>query len=71
MNDFVNSAQMKNRISQLEADGVDVPIQDAVLNAAGLYRAMSEQHVSCFSVDNGQFSSATSAAPSRFIHPGL
>lgn len=71
MNDFVNSAHMKNRISQLETDGVDVLILGAGINGAGLYRDLSEQGVSCFIVDKGDFGSGTSAAPSRLIHGGL
>jgi len=71
MNDFVSSDQMKSRISQLEADGVDVLILGAGINGAGLYRDLSEQGVSCFIVDKGDFGSGTSAAPSRLIHGGL
>ncbi len=62
---------MKSRISQLEADGVDVLILGAGINGAGLYRDLSEQGVSCFIVDKGDFGSGTSAAPSRLIHGGL
>nr|WP_235889405.1 glycerol-3-phosphate dehydrogenase/oxidase [Brucella gallinifaecis] len=62
---------MKNRIRQLEADGVDVLILGAGINGAGLYRDLSEQGVSCFIVDKGDFGSGTSAAPSRLIHGGL
>ncbi|MGU3399736.1 glycerol-3-phosphate dehydrogenase/oxidase [Brucellaceae bacterium D45D] len=71
MTDFLSRAQMKNRISQLETDGVDVLILGAGINGAGLYRDLSEQGVSCFIVDKGDFGSGTSAAPSRLIHGGL
>ncbi len=62
---------MKNRISHLETEGVDVLILGAGINGAGLYRDLSEQGVSCLIVDKGDFGSGTSAAPSRLIHGGL
>src|SRR5690606_3751195 len=71
MNDFVSLAQMKNRIGQLEAEGVDVLILGAGVNGAGLYRDLCEQGVNCLIVDKADFGSGTSAAPSRLIHGGL
>ncbi|MFK3667869.1 glycerol-3-phosphate dehydrogenase/oxidase [Ochrobactrum teleogrylli] len=71
MNSFVGPAKMKNRIAQLEADGVDVLILGAGINGAGLYRDLCEQGVNCLIVDKGDFGSGTSAAPSRLIHGGL
>ncbi len=71
MNDFVSLAQMKNRIGQLEAEGVDVLILGAGVNGAGLFRDLCEQGVNCLIVDKADFGSGTSAAPSRLIHGGL
>lgn len=71
MSDFASRADMKNRIGQLETDGVDVLILGAGINGAGVYRDLSEQGVNCFIVDKGDFGSGTSAAPSRLIHGGL
>lgn len=71
MNDFVSHADMKNRIGQLEAEGVDVLILGGGVNGAGLYRDLCEQGVNCLIVDKADFGSGTSSAPSRLIHGGL
>lgn len=62
---------MNNRIDRLQRDGVDVLVLGAGVNGAGLFRDLAEQGLSCLIVDKGDFSSGTSAAPSRLIHGGL
>ncbi len=71
MNDFVSHADMKNRIGQLETQGVDVLVLGAGINGAGLFRDLCEQGVNCLIVDKADFGSGTSSAPSRLIHGGL
>jgi glycerol-3-phosphate dehydrogenase len=49
----------------------DVLIVGAGINGIGLYRDLALQGVSALLVDKADFSSGTSAAPSRLIHGGL
>lgn len=49
----------------------DVIIIGAGVNGAGLFRDLCAQGLRCLIVDKGDFSSGTSAAPSRLIHGGL
>lgn len=54
-----------------DAGEVDVVILGAGINGAGLFRDLCAQGINCLIVDNKDFSSGTSAAPSRLIHGGL
>ena len=65
-------------IERLAIDGERMPpllpevlIVGAGINGIGLYRDLALQGVSAVLVDKGDFSSGTSAAPSRLIHGGL
>lgn len=61
-------------IAKLRAGGAPVPdvlIVGAGINGIGLYRDLALQGVSSVLVDKADFSSGTSAAPSRLIHGGL
>jgi glycerol-3-phosphate dehydrogenase len=64
-------AEINERIEALSRDGVDVLILGAGVNGAGLFRDLCEQGLDCLIVDKGDFSSGTSAAPSRLIHGGI
>jgi len=60
------------RLAGLEPQAdVDVLILGGGINGAGLYRDLCEQGLRCLIVDNRDFGSGTSAAPSRLIHGGL
>ncbi|WP_112310204.1 glycerol-3-phosphate dehydrogenase/oxidase [Pseudogemmobacter bohemicus] len=50
---------------------IDVLILGAGVNGAGTFRDLAEQGVSVVIADKGDFSSGTSAAPSRLIHGGI
>lgn len=50
---------------------IDVLILGAGINGAGLFRDLCEQGITCAIIDKGDFSSGTSAAPSRLIHGGI
>ncbi len=50
---------------------IDVLILGAGVNGAGTFRDLSEQGVNVVIADKGDFSSGTSAAPSRLIHGGI
>lgn len=57
---------------QLEAGDVpEVLIVGGGINGVGVYRDLAAQGVAALLVDRGDFSSGTSAAPSRLIHGGL
>jgi glycerol-3-phosphate dehydrogenase len=61
-----------SRLAEIQKAGtVDVVILGGGINGAGLFRDLCAQGVSCLIVDKGDFSSGTSAAPSRLIHGGL
>lgn len=62
---------INRRIELLSREGVDVLILGAGVNGAGLFRDLCEQGLKCLLVDKGDFSSGTSAAPSRLIHGGI
>ncbi len=67
----MTNPDLANRIDTLSRDGVDVVILGAGVNGAGLFRDLCEQGLNCLIVDKGDFSSGTSAAPSRLIHGGI
>ncbi|MFO1074708.1 MAG: glycerol-3-phosphate dehydrogenase/oxidase [Geminicoccaceae bacterium] len=50
---------------------VEVLILGAGVNGAGLFRDLCAQGLDCLIVDQGDYGSGTSAAPSRLIHGGL
>ncbi|WP_216654779.1 glycerol-3-phosphate dehydrogenase/oxidase [Pseudogemmobacter hezensis] len=50
---------------------IDVLILGAGVNGAGTFRDIAEQGLSVVIADKGDFSSGTSAAPSRLIHGGI
>ena len=50
---------------------IDVLILGAGINGAGLFRDLCEQGVTCAIIDNADFGSGTSSAPSRLIHGGI
>ncbi|MFM2282118.1 MAG: hypothetical protein RLZZ444_4349 [Pseudomonadota bacterium] len=61
-------------IAKLRTDKESIPevlIVGAGINGIGLYRDLALQGVSALLVDKADFSSGTSAAPSRLIHGGL
>ncbi|MGS0897229.1 glycerol-3-phosphate dehydrogenase/oxidase [Burkholderia stagnalis] len=66
---------MRSRSSALAAlrtqPDVDILIVGAGINGIGLYRDLAAQGVAALLIDQGDFSSGTSAAPSRLVHGGL
>ena len=48
-----------------------IVIVGAGINGIGLYRDLALQGIASILIDKGDFSSGTSAAPSRLIHGGL
>jgi len=66
------SNDIAQRIAAFKADGdVDVLIIGAGINGAGLFRDLAAQGVKCLLVEQNDYGSGTSAAPSRLIHGGL
>lgn len=66
---------MKSRASVLATlralPAVDVLIVGAGINGIGLYRDLAAQGVGALLIDQADFCSGTSAAPSRLVHGGL
>jgi len=59
-------------LTRLRARGApDIVIIGGGINGVGIYRDLAAQGIPALLVDAGDFSSGTSAAPSRLIHGGL
>ncbi|MGF6768086.1 glycerol-3-phosphate dehydrogenase [Paraburkholderia sp. GAS199] len=66
---------MRSRASVLATlrtqPSIDVLIVGAGINGIGLYRDLAAQNVGALLIDQADFCSGTSAAPSRLVHGGL
>lgn len=66
---------MRSRSSVLATlraqSSVEILIVGAGINGIGLYRDLAAQGVAALLIDQGDFCSGTSAAPSRLVHGGL
>lgn len=63
--------KLLNNLREQQEKIAPVMIVGAGINGIGLYRDLALQGVPAILVDKGDFSSGTSAAPSRLIHGGL
>jgi glycerol-3-phosphate dehydrogenase len=66
-----NRAELLGKLKASPGDETLVLIVGAGINGIGLYRDLALQGVPAILIDKGDFSSGTSAAPSRLIHGGL
>ncbi len=66
-----NRDDVLNSLRSQQGAAQPVVIVGAGINGIGLYRDLALQGVPAILIDKGDFSSGTSAAPSRLIHGGL
>ena len=66
-----NRAELLGKLKDQSTDDAPVLIVGAGINGIGLYRDLALQGIPAILVDKDDFSSGTSAAPSRLIHGGL
>jgi len=66
-----NRNEVLSLLREQQASVTPVLIAGAGINGIGLYRDLALQGVPAVLIDKGDFSSGTSAAPSRLIHGGL
>lgn len=66
-----NREEVLRQLSNLPEGSAPILIVGGGINGIGLYRDLALQNVPAILIDKNDFSSGTSAAPSRLIHGGL